>query len=174
MLILKSAAKSCQICKVTTYKRKYSSWKKGKTKRAKAVTASVAKIARQVVNSSGQPAYVTTYLSYSVNTNLYFNVAKKFEDFSELAHVSRGMFLDLSNCPNTGSSPNLSSGEAVSGYLSAQGVRKALYPASTTAPEAYQLRQHTSAVMDGSKYFQHSIYVGTLPFATSIPPVLFA
>jgi hypothetical protein len=92
----------------TTFKRKYSAWKKGKAKRAKPYSKAVAKIARQVVNSSGQPAYVTTYLSYSDPNQqdvAYFNVARKYEPISEIAHVSRGMFLDLSNCPKNTSTP---------------------------------------------------------------------
>ena len=146
---------------VTTFKRKYSSWKKGKTKRAKAASASVAKIARQVVNSSGQSAYVTTYLSHvdpDITNYIYFNVGGMYENFSELAHVSRGLFLDLSNCPNTSTTPALNSGTAVNALLNAQGVCSALFPASQTASAIYPLKQHSSAVMDGNKYFQHSIW----------------
>jgi hypothetical protein len=93
-----------------------------------------------------------------VDSKVYFNVARKYEPFPEIAHFSRGLFMDLSKCPNTGASPDLNSGQSHTGGLAVQGVTKALFPTSGTAPVAYDLVQHTSAVMDGNKYFQHSIW----------------
>lgn len=143
-----------------TFKRAYPKRRRPRTKRKRKTSQLVTKTqARRMLAEQGQQAYVTTYLCFNDNIsgNIYFNCARQFDNVSALSYYSRGIMLDLSDCPNTGTQSSLESGHSHTGALNAISVVKKQSP-SSGAPATYALPQHTSAVMDGNKFYQHGVW----------------